>query len=137
MLRIMRPIRKAAEPSELIRRLVDSGEIYRPLAWSPGEAYEFLTAIPRFESSGLIVRVPDWWNAQKPARPRVNVQVNTKNSASIGVDSLLEFSVGVSLEGETLGPDEIAQLLESSGGLIPLKGKWIEIDREKLNEALT
>ena len=92
---------------------------------------------PLFESSGLIVRVPDWWNAQKPARPRVSVKVDTKNSAGIGVDSLLEFSVGVSLEGETLGPDEIARLLESSGGLVPLKGKWVEVDREKLKEALT
>lgn len=137
MLTLLLPISRAAESSELIRRLVDSAEIYHPLAWSPREAYEFLKAIPLFESSGLIVRVPDWWNAQKPARPRVSVKIDTKNSAGIGVDSLLEFSVGVSLEGETLGPDEIAQLLESSGGLIPLKGKWVEVDREKLNEALT
>ncbi len=137
MLTLLLPISRAAQSSELIRQLVDSGEIYHPLAWSPREAYEFLKAIPLFESSGLIVRVPDWWNAQKPTRPRVSVKVDTKNSAGIGVDSLLEFSVGVSLEGETLGPDEIAQLLESSGGLIPLKGKWVEVDREKLNEALT
>ena len=137
MLTLLLPISRAAESSELIRRLVDSAEIYHPLAWSPREAYEFLKAIPLFESSGLIVRVPDWWNAQKPARPRVSVKIDTKNSAGIGVDSLLEFSVGVSLEGETLGLDEIAQLLESSGGLIPLKGKWVEVDREKLNEALT
>ena len=27
-------------------------------------------------------------------------------------------------------------MLESSGGLIPLKGKWVEVDREKLKEAL-
>jgi superfamily II DNA or RNA helicase len=137
MLTLLMPISRAAESSELIRQLVDSGEIYHPLAWAPREAYEFLKAIPLFESSGLIVRVPDWWNAQKPARPRVSVKINTKNSAGIGVDSLLDFSVGVSLEGETLQPDEIAQLLESSGGLIPLKGKWVEVDREKLNEALT
>ena len=136
MLNLLLPISKAAESSELIRRLVDSGEIYHPLAWSPREAYEFLKAIPLFESSGLIVRVPDWWNAQKPTRPRVSVKINSKNSAGIGVDAMMEFSVGVSLEGETLSPDEIAQLLESSGGLIPLKGKWVEVDREKLKEAL-
>ena len=69
MLNLLLPISKAAESSELIRRLVDSGEIYHPLAWSPREAYEFLKAIPLLESSGLIVRVPDWWNAQKPTRP--------------------------------------------------------------------
>ena len=101
-----------------------------------GEAYEFLKAIPLLESSGLIVRVPDWWNAQKPTRPRVSVKINSKNSAGIGVDAMMEFSVGVSLDGETLSPEEIAQLLEASGGLVPLKGKWVEVDREKLQEAL-
>ena len=49
---------------------------------------------------------------------------------------MMEFSVGVSLDGETLSPGEIASLLEASGGLIPLKGKWVEVDPEKLKEAL-
>ncbi|AMV28704.1 RNA polymerase-associated protein RapA [Gemmata sp. SH-PL17] len=136
MLNLLLPVSRAAESSELVQRLVDSGEIYSPLAWSPREAYEFLRAIPLFESSGLIVRVPDWWHAQKPPRPRVSVKIDSKNTAGINVDAMLQFSVGVSLDGETLAPDEIAQLLESSGGLVPLKGKWVEVDREKLQEAL-
>ena len=128
MLNLLLPISKAAESSDLIQTLVDSGEIYHPLAWSPRDAYEFLKAIPTFESSGLIVRVPDWWNAQKPTRPRVNVKIDSKNKAGIGIDALMEFNVGVSLDGETLSRDEITQLLESSGGLVPLKGKWVEVD---------
>jgi hypothetical protein len=137
MLTLLLPISKAAESSELIRRLVESGEIYHPLAWTPRQAYDFLKAIPLLESSGLIVRVPDWWNAQKPARPRVNVKVDVKDAATVGVDSLLQFSVDVSLDGGTLSPEEIAQLVEGSGGLVPLKGKWVEVDPEKLKEALT
>ena len=136
MLALLLPISKAAESSELIRRLVESEELYHPLAWTPREAHDFLRAIPLFESSGLIVRVPDWWNAQKPTRPRVSVKIDPMNAGGLGVGALLQFSVGVSLDGETLGPDEIAELLEASGGLIPLKGKWIEVDREKLKEAL-
>jgi len=136
MLNLLLPVSRAAESSDWIRRLVASGEIYHPLAWSPGEAHDFLKAIPLFESSGLIVRVPDWWNARKPARPRVNVKIDSKNAAGINVDAMLRFSVGVSLDGESLGPDEIARLLESSGGLIPLKGKWVEVDPEKLKQAL-
>ena len=136
MLNLLLPISKAAESSELVRRLVDAGEIFHPLAWSPHEAYGFLKAIPLLESSGLIVRVPDWWNAQKPTRPLVSVKIDSKNSAGIGVAAMMGFSVGMSLDGETLSPDEIAQLLEASGGLIPLKGKWVEVDREKLQEAL-
>jgi SNF2-related domain/SNF2 Helicase protein/Helicase conserved C-terminal domain len=136
MLNLLLPVSRAAESSEWVRRLVDSGEIYRPLAWSPREAYDFLQTVPLFESSGLIVRVPDWWNARKPTRPIVSVKVNAKITTGINVDSLLQFSVGVSLDGESLGPDEIARLLESSGGLIPLKGKWVEVDPEKLKQAL-
>lgn len=136
MLALLLPISKAAESSDLMRRLVDTGQIYHPLAWSPREAYDFLKAIPLLESSGLIVRVPDWWNAQKPTRPRVSVKIDTMNSAGIGVADLLEFSVGMSLEGETLSKAEIAELLEASGGLVPLRGKWVEVDREKLKEAL-
>ena len=136
MLALLLPVSKAAETSELIRRLVDSQEIYHPLMWSPREAYNFLQAIPLLESSGIIVRVPDWWNAQKPPRPRVSVKVNSKNPASIGVDAMLQFSVGMSLDGEALSSEEAAQLLEASGGLVPLRGKWVEVDREKLKEAL-
>ena len=136
MLNLLLPLSKAAESSELTKQLVESGEIYHPQAWPARKAYDFLKAIPLLESSGVIVRVPDWWNAQKPTRPRVSVKVNSKNSASIGVDSLMHFSIGMSLGGETLGPDEIKQLLESSGGLVPLRGKWVEVDPEKLQNAL-
>ena len=136
MLALLLPISRAAESSLLIRDLVESGEIYHPLAWSAREAYDFLQAIPLLETSGLIVRVPDWWHAQRPTRPRVNVKIDSKQGASLGVDALLDFSVGVSLEGETLSAAEIARLLEFSGGLVHLKGKWVEVDRAKLQAAL-
>ena len=137
MLTLLMPISRAAESSEWVRRLVDSEEIYHPLYWSPREAYDFLQAIPQLESSGLIVRVPDWWNAQKPSRPRVSVKIDTKDPARIGADSMLDFSIGVSLDGETLTPAEMAELLDANGGLVPLKGKWVEVDPEKLEQALT
>jgi non-specific serine/threonine protein kinase len=136
MLNLLLPVSRAAESSDWVRQLVDAGEIYRPLAWSPRQAYEFLKTIPLLESSGVIVRVPDWWNARKPTRPTVSVKIDSKHSASIDVDAMLDFSIGVSLEGETLDPDEIAGLLESTGGLVALKGKWVEVDPEKLKEAL-
>ena len=136
MLNLLLPVSRAAESSELIRRLVDSGEIYHPLAWSAREAYDFLRAVPLFESSGLIVRVPDWWNAKKPPRPQVSVRIDSKQATGINVDEMLNFSVDLSLGGESLGADEMAQLLESTGGLIPLRGKWVEVDPEKLKQAL-
>ena len=136
MLALLLPLSKAAESSDLIRDLVDTGEIYHPIAWSARVAYDFLQTIPLLENSGVIVRVPDWWNAKKPTRPRVNVKIDSKNSSSIGLEAIMEFSVDVSLDGETLGADEMEQLLAASGGLVALKGKWVEVDREKLQAAL-
>lgn len=137
MLNLLLPVSKAAESSPFVRRLVESGDVYRPLAWPARSAYEFLKAVPLFESSGLIVRVPDWWNARKPPRPTVNVKVDVKDSAKVGVEAMMDFSIGMTLDGETLDPREMAALLESTGGLVPLRGKWAEVDREKLKEALT
>ncbi|MFK7819985.1 MAG: DEAD/DEAH box helicase, partial [Planctomycetaceae bacterium] len=40
------------------------------------------------------------------------------------------------LEGEPLTEEERQQILKSSGGLMMLRGKWVEVDSEKLQEAL-
>ncbi|MBV8487313.1 MAG: SNF2 helicase-associated domain-containing protein, partial [Planctomycetaceae bacterium] len=136
LLSLLVPIQRASERSTLVRELVDSGEIYHPLAWTPREAYRFLQEIPIFEESGLVVRVPDWWKANRPPRPVVNVKIDGRKGSRIDVDSLLDFSVNVSLDGQPLTESEIEQLLQSTGGLVALKGKWVEVDRQKLEEAI-
>jgi hypothetical protein len=136
LLALLVPIQRAAERSSLVRELVDSGDIYHPMAWSPREAHRFLQDIPIFEESALIVRVPDWWNVHHPPRPIVNVTVDGRRGATLGAAALLDFSVGITLDGEPLSEAEIQDLLSSVGGLVRLKGKWIEVDREKLAEAL-
>ena len=136
LLSLLAPIHKAAERSSLVRELADSNEVYHPLAWTPHDAYRFLQDIPVFEESGLIVRVPNWWQAKRPPKPVVNVTIDSKRKSTIGVDSLLNFSVSVALEGETLSAAELREILASTEGLAQLKGKWVEVDREKLNAAL-
>jgi non-specific serine/threonine protein kinase len=136
LLSLLLPIQRAAERSPLIKEMVESGEIYHPLAWDPREAYRFLQDIPVFEESGLVVRVPDWWKANRPPRPRVNVNIDARKGVSLGVDALLDFSVNVTLDGDPLSEREIEALLRSVGGLVALKGKWVEVDREKLAQAL-
>jgi hypothetical protein len=137
LLALLKPIQRAAERSEVAKALADSGQVYKPLAWKPKEAYRFLQDIPLFEESGLIVRVPDWWKANRPPRPSVSVTVGGAKKSTIGADALLQFSVAVTLEGEQLTEAELREALESAGGLVSLRGKWVEIDHEKLTEALT
>jgi non-specific serine/threonine protein kinase len=88
------------------------------------------------EESGIVVRVPDWWKAARPPRPVVSVKVGDHAKSKLGADALLDFSVNVTLDGEVLSEQELHAILESAGGLISLKGKWVEVDRDKLTEAL-
>ncbi len=136
LLSLLVPLQRAAERSDLIKELIDSTDVYHPLAWTPREAYRFLQEVPIFEESGLIVRVPDWWKPHQPPRPKVDVRIDGRRGTRLGVDALLDFSVGVTLDGETLSEKELEELLRSVGGLVRLKGKWVEIDREKLAQAL-
>ncbi len=136
LLSLLQPIQQAAERVPWVKELTESGEIYQPLAWEPGDAYRFLQDVPNLEASGLMVRVPDWWKAAKPPRPVVNVKIGGSTQAKLGVDALLDFSVNVTLDGEALNERELQAILASSGGLVSLKGKWVELDREKLAEAL-
>jgi hypothetical protein len=136
LLSLLMPIQRATERSSLVKEMVESGEIYHPLAWTPDSAYRFLQDIPVFEESGLVVRVPDWWKSNRPPRPAVNVKIDARKGTTLDVEALLDFSVNVTLEGEPLTESELKRILQSVGGLVELKGKWVEVDRDKLVEAL-
>jgi non-specific serine/threonine protein kinase len=136
LLQLLQPIQRAGERSAWVKELTESGEIYHPLAWTPADAYRFLKSIPALEESGLVVRVPDWWKAARPPRPVVNVKIGESTKGKLGAGALLDFSVGVALDGEPLDEKELQDLLRSSGGLVLLRGKWVEVDRDKLAEAL-
>jgi SNF2 family DNA or RNA helicase len=52
------------------------------------------------------------------------------------LDALLDFRMEVTLEGEKLSAAEIKRLLAHSDGLVLIRGKWVEIDRESLRRTL-
>ncbi|MDD4889862.1 MAG: DEAD/DEAH box helicase [Phycisphaerae bacterium] len=133
---LLSPIQQAAERTTLVKELVDSGDVYHPLAWTPRQAYRFLQEIPAMEEAGLIVHVPDWWKAKRPPRPQVNATIGQRKGSAVGADALLDYSVGVCLDGQQLSEQEIQALLSSGEGLVRLKGQWVEVDSEKLAAAL-
>ena len=136
LLALLSPLSRAAEQSEWIRELVDSGDIYHPLSWTPGEAYRFLREVELYEQAGLVVRLPDWWTATRRPRPLVSVSVGGRAPSHLGMKALLDFDVELTLDGEHLSKKEIKALLAASEGLVLLKGKWVEVDREQLSEVL-
>jgi len=133
---LLSPVQRAAEKSGLARELVESRRLFQPLAWTPSEAHRFLRDIPLFEESGLLVRVPDWWKTGRPSRPQVSVRIGETKGTLLGLESLMDFSVEVALDGERLTQAELRQVMAAKDGLVLLKGKWVEIDRDRLNQVL-
>ncbi|HDR15575.1 MAG TPA: ATP-dependent helicase, partial [Desulfobacteraceae bacterium] len=109
LIHLLSPVEAAAGKSVFIRQLVDSGDVFHPVAWSPKEAYRFLKDIPLLEESGLLVRHPDWW--RKRPRPRVVVTMGEKKQTSLAAGSMLDFRVDIALGDEKLTEDEWRRLM--------------------------
>jgi non-specific serine/threonine protein kinase len=136
LLALLLPVQRAAAECPWLKTMVDAGEIYHPLRWTPAEAFQLLTDVPRLESAGVIVRVPTAWRANRPPRPQVTGTVGGKAPSGLGTDALLDFKMGVSLDGEPLTEAEMEQLFAASNGLHLVRGRWVEVDREKLGRML-
>ena len=136
LLSLLMPVQRAGEQCAWLKAMVDAGEIYHPLRWSPAEAFQLLTDLPLLESAGIVVRVPGTWRANRPPRPRVSATVGGKTPSGLGADALLDFQMEVTLDGERLTAAEIKKLLASADGLHLVRGRWVEVNRDKLARML-
>ena len=136
LLSLLLPIQRAAEVCGWLKSMVDAGEIFHPLRWSPQQALQFLKDVPAIESAGVAVRMPASWRMNRPARPQVKATVGGHAPSQLGMDALLDFRMDVTLDGERLSAAEIKRLLAHSDGLVLIRGKWVEIDHEGLRRTL-
>ncbi|MFI5343114.1 MAG: DEAD/DEAH box helicase [Chlamydiales bacterium] len=138
LLSLLLPIQKAAAQSRFIKELVDSGAVFQPQTWTANQAHQFLREIPLMEASGLVVRVPNWWNTQKPSRPQVVVTLGKEAGSLLGLRTLLDMDMHLALgNGEQLTREEWQSLCSSKENFIKIKGQWVEINREKLETVLS
>jgi len=136
LLSLLLPVQRASEMCPWLKVLVDAGEIFHPLRWTPDEAIQLLRDVPNLESAGVVVRMPATWRANRPSRPRVSAKIGGKAPSGVGQEALLDFQMEVTLDGERLSAAEIAELLEKSDGLALVRGRWVEVDRERLRRML-
>ena len=136
LLSLLLPVQRAAETCPWLKAMVDSSEIFHPLRWTPNNAFRFLKDVPQLESAGVVVRMPATWRANRPSRPQVTATVGGKVPSRLGTDALLDFRMEVTLDGETLTAAEIKELLAKSDGLSLVRGRWVEVDRERLSRML-
>jgi hypothetical protein len=135
LVRLLTPVQRAAERCAWVKALVEAGDVFHPLRWAPGEAYRLLRDVPALEESGLLVRVPDWWS-KRPPRVRASVSIGETRQTQFGAETLLSFQAGLTLDGERVTEEEWRRILAETDGLVRIKGKWVEVDREQLARAL-
>ena len=134
LIKLLSPVQLASESSPLVRELVDTGDLYHPIAWTSREAHCFLQSVPVCEQSGILVRLPDWW--KKRPRPQVSVTIGSKNQQKFDMHAMLDFKVKLALGDQELTKAERRELLAGEDGLVLLRGQWVEVDQEKLKAAL-
>ncbi len=133
LIKLLSPVHRASEKSAFVKELADSGDLFHPLAWTPGEGYRFLKDVSLLEESGIMVRLPYWW--RKRPRPRVSITIGEKKSR-FGVDAMLDFRIDLALGDGNMTRAEWQKLLETDDGLVRIRGQWVEVDREKLSKVL-
>lgn len=129
-------LNQAAEVSPLINELVKSGEMIHPLQLTANEAFEILKSVPRLEKQGILCRIPNWWKRRAASSVRLTVKFGQESKSLLGLNSLIKMQPELTIDGITLTREEINRLLMETAGLAQIKGKWIEVDKEKLQELL-
>ena len=132
LLSLLLPVQRASETCPWLKAMVDGGEIFHPLRWTPQEVVQLLRDVPLLETAGVVVRMPASWRGNRPPRPRVTGTVGAKAPSGLGQNALLDFRMDVTLDGETLTAAEIRDLLSRTDGLALVRGRWIELDRGHL-----
>ena len=135
LLDLLATVHLAAGQSPLLADLLETGELFHPLAWTAAEAFSFLKDIVIFENCGILCRIPNWWKG-KAARVGITVRVGDAKPTLLGIDAILDFDVRLALGGVELSPEEARRLLEESEGLAFIKNRWVAVDPEKLRQAL-
>ena len=134
LLQLLKPVHIASQHCAWVQDLLQSHDIYHPLAWKPEEALTLLKSVAQLEDAGLVVRLPDWW--KKRPRARVQVTIGNTQKTAFGKDALLDFDVAIALNGKVLSQKELAALQNAEDGLVFIRGQWVEVDQEKLAQAL-
>jgi len=135
LLDLLSTVHRAAKESALIAGLLESGELFHPLAWSAKKAYAFLQEIPLYERSGILCRIPDWWKSGSSSL-KVSISLGDSRPSTVGMDALLSFDIGLHLEDAPVSFEEAQRLLDSAEGLALIKNRWVSVDPDKLRRTL-
>ncbi|HBA46744.1 MAG TPA: ATP-dependent helicase [Lachnospiraceae bacterium] len=135
LLKLLACLNRAAEVSALVSGFMESGEMFHPLRLTAEEAYTFLKDIEAIEQVGILCRIPNWWK-KRASSVSLEASLGDDKPSLLGFDTLISVQPKLVVDGMELTEEDIRSLLEQTEGLALLKGKWVEVDHEKLRELL-
>lgn len=135
LLALLSSLNKVADEVEYMQYLMDTGELFHPIKLKVKEAYALLKAIPLIEKSGIKCRVPNWWKKHY-ASVHLNVSAGEKKPSFFGLETLIALTPSLAINGHMLSQDDINYLLKQEDGLTFMKGQWVEVNHQKLQELL-
>lgn len=121
LLDLLSCLNRASEVSPLIASFTESGEMFHPLRLTSDEAWQFLKSVEDIEKCGIVCRVPIWWKRGASA-VSLSVQLGGEKPS-------------LSVDGVPLSREEIEELLQSTEGLAFLKGRWVEVNHDRLQRS--
>ena len=135
LLSLLSCLNRAAEVSDLIAGFMEKGELFHPLGLTADEAYTFLKQIEEIEQTGILCRIPDWWK-KKASAVSLSVTLGEKKESMLGFNTLVSVQPRLVVDGVPLTREDIRSLLAQTEGLAFLKGKWVEVNHERLRKLL-
>lgn len=135
LLELLSCLNRVADVSTLIGKFVESGEMFHPLQLSAEEAFQLLKDVPEIEKAGIVCRVPNWWK-KNAYGVTMSVNLGEEKPALLGLDTILTMRPALEVDGIALNNEEIEELLLQTEGLAFLKGKWVEVNHEKLRKLI-
>ncbi len=109
---------------------------------SLNEAYHFLRETSfLLRESGFGVLIPSWWG-ERESNFALKLRVSASGepdrvTSSLGLDAIVNFDWQVALGDESLNRDDFLRLVELKQPLVQVRGRWVELERQKVEEVLT
>lgn len=135
LLSLISAVIKAADRSNFISELMENGELFSPIKLTITEAHTVLKEVTLYEEAGIMCRVPDWWR-KKNNSFGLSITVGEKEPPMMGLDAILDFSLTFKMGEEFLTKKELKEFLNMAEGLVKYKGKWVEVNKSKLEALL-
>jgi SNF2 family DNA or RNA helicase len=135
LLELLSTVNRASEQSEFISEIVESGEIFHPIGLTSDEAYTFLKEVIVYEEAGILCRIPKWWR-HKSNSLKLSLSVGNKTPSRLNFEALVDFNAELFLDGDAIPVGELKKLLSEAEGLTFIKGKWVEVNHDRLQETL-